>query len=919
MADLNGTLFVDLNGNGIADEDAPLIPLVGWTVYVDYNDNGELDDGEIYGVTDANGQYSLSGIVDGTYKVRTIAPPDSSWIVSIPDSPTDEYGTYRVVDFQATGNVINGVNFENANNENPPPVLQDNSALTAGDNQKWSSLGFKFWLDNDKDFIPDVEPGEDGGTMFVEERAGAERRTQAETELSAFVNDRLAGDFGDLNRLNRNGQVIYDVEDPTRYPTAADGLGQYFLRGGGLYAPNNKTIPTLLIEYTTPTSAASGWIWDIDTTWREQNEGKYEQWRVAAFDANKNAIDIDPNSDKTYIDSPIGESAWLLQNDVWVDNPNSLDGRHWEWSFTRAQADVRYVQISYIGTKGRGALNTPDSPEFVGLAFDRFQAFGPDEDTADFGAYQPATIGDYVWKDGNGNGIQDDGEAAAVAGVTVSLLDASGNPVRDSNNNPITTTTDANGKYSFNVAPGTYSVQFSNLPTGFTFTTDNVNDNGNDNEDSDALDSGADPVTGRTGTVTVESGEINNTLDAGLVPKPPQVLPASIGNFVWADTNGNGIQDDGESGIDGVTVRLLNSTGNTIIATQTTSNGGAYLFSGLNPGDYIVEFVKPNTGYTGFTPVDAGGNDALDSDANVLTGRTGLINLSSGENDLTVDAGLVPPPPPTQYKLGDKVWSDTDQDGLQDTGEAGIDGITVRLLDSTGTTVLQTTTTQNGGLYSFTVNNGTTYRVEFAPSTNTYGFTQANIGGNDGIDSDADVLTGRTGTVTINNADNLTVDAGLYRRPTSLAGYTIGGYGLKNKNGAERVANAGYSYTSNYETVFGLVPPPALPSINAALRNDIINDYNPGNNSVVEFAETLDVRGNSTSENLLRQSTAALLNASATARGTLGSSSSGYYFSIAEVIAYTRSALSTTGYSDDNQYATWFDNANNGKNPYTGV
>ena len=67
---------------------------------------------------------------------------------------------------------------------------------------------------------------------------------------------------------------------------------------------------------------------------------------------------------------------------------------------------------------------------------------------------------------------------------------------------------------------------------------------------------------------------------------------------------------------------------------------------------------------------------------------------------------------PRQRRWATYVWVDTNRNGQQDAGEPGIVGVTVNLLDSTGTTVLQTTTTGAGGLYGFTVAPGT-YVVQF--------------------------------------------------------------------------------------------------------------------------------------------------------------------------------------------------------------
>jgi len=107
---------------------------------------------------------------------------------------------------------------------------------------------------------------------------------------------------------------------------------------------------------------------------------------------------------------------------------------------------------------------------------------------------------------------------------------------------------------------------------------------------------------------------------------------------VWEDLNANGVQDAGEPGIAGVTVNLFNSAG-TQIDTTTTGSNGFYKFDNLAPGTYSVGFGTL-AGF-GFTTQNTGSNDAIDSDANPTTGRTGTYTLTSGQYNDTVDAGLV--------------------------------------------------------------------------------------------------------------------------------------------------------------------------------------------------------------------------------------------------------------------------------------
>ena len=137
--------------------------------------------------------------------------------------------------------------------------------------------------------------------------------------------------------------------------------------------------------------------------------------------------------------------------------------------------------------------------------------------------------------------------------------------------------------------------------------------------------------------------QVSDTDDAEVTVVPVSLEPATIGDRVWNDVDGDGIQDDGELGIQGVTVNLRDAEGN-VVATTTTDANGNYRFEIGDPGTYVIEFA-PKSGWT-FTTKDAGDNDALDSDADPATGRTPSFTVSAGQTDLTLDAGLVGGVPP---------------------------------------------------------------------------------------------------------------------------------------------------------------------------------------------------------------------------------------------------------------------------------
>ncbi len=145
---------------------------------------------------------------------------------------------------------------------------------------------------------------------------------------------------------------------------------------------------------------------------------------------------------------------------------------------------------------------------------------------------------------------------------------------------------------------------------------------------------------------------------------------ASIGDRVWCDTNGNGLQDTGEAGVAGVTVKLFNSAG-TFLQDTTTDGRGNYSFTNLVLGKYELQFVKP-TAFGGFTVANEGGNDALDSDVS-SSGKTGLITLVAGENN-GWDAGLTPPRVNVTYDFSGNSATDGSNGNVR---SYTVDGITV--------------------------------------------------------------------------------------------------------------------------------------------------------------------------------------------------------------------------------------------------
>ena len=284
-------------------------------------------------------------------------------------------------------------------------------------------------------------------------------------------------------------------------------------------------------------------------------------------------------------------------------------------------------------------------------------------------------------------------------GVTVRLLDADGNPVKDASGVDITTKTDADGKYTFTRLPlGSYKVEV---------VPGEVKVDGADVNLADYKQ-----TYGYGSSVTrdqVGQGKLVTPAPIELTAAAPNatkidfafVKPVSVGNFVWFDANKDGIQDADEVGVAGVTVTmdgqldmdpLLDADGN-LVKPVTTDANGKYVFTNLLPGSYGLTFTIP-AGYSE-TVKKAGDDRAVDSD-----GAETWPVLKQGQDDMTVDLGLI-----ADGTIGDTLFWDVDNNG--GSAPSGADkplvGVTVKLTYTTpaGVEKTLTTVTDENGKYSF--------------------------------------------------------------------------------------------------------------------------------------------------------------------------------------------------------------------------
>ncbi|HCQ1920941.1 TPA: carboxypeptidase regulatory-like domain-containing protein, partial [Staphylococcus aureus] len=404
-----------------------------------------------------------------------------------------------------------------------------------------------------------------------------------------------------------------------------------------------------------------------------------------------------------------------------------------KFQYTNSESPT-LVQMATLSSTGNKSVSTGNA-----LGFTNNQSGGAGQEV-----YK---IGNYVWEDTNKNGVQELGEKG-VGNVTVTVFD------NNTNTKVGEAVTKEDGSYLIpNLPNGDYRVEFSNLPKGYEVTPSKQGNN-------EELDS-----NGLSSVITV-NGKDNLSADLGIY-KPKY----NLGDYVWEDTNKNGIQDQDEKGISGVTVTLKDENGN-VLKTVTTDADGKYKFTDLDNGNYKVEFTTPE----GYTPTTVTSGSDIEKDSNGLT-TTGVIN---GADNMTLDSGFYKTP---KYNLGNYVWEDTNKDGKQDSTEKGISGVTVTLKNENGE-VLQTTKTDKDGKYQFTGLENGTYKVEFETPSG-YTPTQVGSGTDEGIDSNGTSTTG-----VIKDKDNDTIDSGFYK-PT----YNLGDYVWEdtNKNGVQDKDEKGIS------------------------------------------------------------------------------------------------------------------------------
>jgi protocatechuate 3,4-dioxygenase beta subunit len=725
---ISDRVWFDQNGNGTQDPGEPGIG--GVTVELVGASNAVI----ATATTDTNGLYSFGSLDAGNYTVRidtATLPPGST-----PSSDPDGTATPN----QAT--VVLGCN-------------QNVGTIDFG-YRYLGSIGDRVWNDQNGDGVQDGgEPGLSGVTVELRDASNvlvATQVTDANGNYSftglgpgTYTVTVLTGGLGqaDIPTFDRDGiatpnaatvvlaasQVVTDADfgyrgcdgsvgDRVWLDADADGVldrGENGIAGVtvSLYDAANNLVATTVTDangnYSFGGLPAGGYT--VKVASRTLPAGALPTWDLDGIaTAHQATFKLSCDQDRDDVDfgyansGSIGDRVWKdtdgdgvqdagetgltgvtlqLRDSANVLVATTVTGANGAYSFSGLAAGTYTVTVVPAGL---GANTTPTF-DLDGVATPHVATVvltaGQNRTDADFGYRACAgSIGDKVWDDKDGDGIKDSGEVG-INGVTLQLLDASNNVVA-------TTTTNSSGAYTFsNVGPGTYTVRVvtSSLPAGATPTFD--------------LDGIA---SAHQATVTLSCNQNKTDVDFGY-----KFCLGSVGDKVWDDKNANGVFNSGEVGIAGVQLQLLNSS-NVVVATTTTNSSGVYGFSGLVAGTYTVKVV-PGSLPAGFTP-------SFDLDG-LATAHQATVTLSCNQNKTDVDFGYKK----CSGSIGDKIWDDKNGNGAQNSGEPGLAGVTVELLNSGGT-VVATTTTNSSGVYTFSGVDSGTWSVRVVASTLPAGYTQ---------------------------------------------------------------------------------------------------------------------------------------------------------------------------------------------------
>lgn len=742
-------IWHDANRDGVADAGETGIGGVTVSLFADADGDGLIDAGESIiatAITDANGDFTFSDVPDGNY---VIGIGDSGGALADFDGTTaDAVVGYRPLT-GLSGNV-SGTNFGYGR-----VGAIGNTVFSDADSDGIQDLGeagisgreVELWLDDGDgvfgsagDTLVSTQTTDAGGNYLFESLSTADQTyfisigaaetvgysytsgaivpdddangangIQAEITLSAAAPSALNTDFGFFQDLSDISGSVWDdldgdgIDDGAGEPPIAgvtvalvNGVGEVVATAesdaSGAYAFPDIPNGSYSVRITDQNAVLTGYSLtsgldeiSLTVTGTDIDNVDFGYTRSSETGRIGNLVWLDADRDGVKDGGENGLSGIDVQlyrddgdgnfdagdTDLGTVTTDSRGG----YSFDGLPAGSYFVDI--VGGLPSGLTLTTTAPTDSAslIVLSQGEIF-EDADVGYAAVSGASSIGDRVWHDVNGNLIQDSGEPG-IGGVTVTVTPPAGVDIGNGADNPVSVVTDEDGSWFLAGLPAgdyTVSINTGTLPAGYNPT----------------------PINGdATRIYTVPANTDTLYADFAFQGDGTGSAPtASIGNTVFRDADGDGIQDGTEPGISGVTLDLLDSGGN-IVASALTDENGSYDFTGLPAGDYTIAVTDYHGALDGMNITSA------------ITNPTATITLGAGQD---YNAANFPYKSGTGGVIGDLIWHDLNGDGDRDAGESGLEGVTVRLwADTNGNgaydagvdNLVRTSVTDANGEYTF--------------------------------------------------------------------------------------------------------------------------------------------------------------------------------------------------------------------------
>ncbi|HEX2866784.1 MAG TPA: SdrD B-like domain-containing protein [Ignavibacteriales bacterium] len=606
-------VWLDVNANGEQDGFEPGVASVTVVLYrwdgTDFAYKGTT-------TTNGSGYYLFSDLIPGTYKVHFNAPSDFKFTV--------RNGAITVTN-NSDADPAPGADYGYTVSFLLDPSSQSAKNITCVDAGLISihrgSIGDLVWYDKDCDGIQGLaEKGvgyvevklyryDDGHSFFLKETRTDEygryvfSKLEAGTYRLRFI---LPGDFEKftIEDVDENHNDAKDSDADQNGWTDPVTLAQ---------GENHNDVDAGLCKVV----CENGSIGDL--VWNDCN-------RNGIQDAGENGIECVEvklhacTSDHTNANNPCGCGNLIA---------TTKTDKTGKYLFSHLKAGYYCIEIvvpcNYTITKPDQTDDWKDSDVIPSMKHTACIKLNPCETnmTVDAGLYPtpPATIGDFVWIDGNKNGVQDQGEKG-LCNVNVELYMCGVNK-------PVAATkTDSDGKYIFkNVTSNTsYAVKFY-VPKGYAFTA--LDQGSNDKFDSDVC-----PNSAMTRFYDVLPDEVNMTIDCGMY-----LATTTACNYVWKDNNNNGLKDEGEPGIQGVTVELYQCSNSTLIQSVKTDAAGLFTFRDIPVESYYLQIIVPD-GFKMGNAVQNGGSQDVNAEFGI-NGQSTCFDVAEGTTSIGKPVALV--------------------------------------------------------------------------------------------------------------------------------------------------------------------------------------------------------------------------------------------------------------------------------------